>query len=402
MPNKKLNRFIAALLAVFTLSFCFKYILKDYTAEAVTQNQINSLKDQAKELERQKKDLQSQINDLKYDQASVLAKKTVIDQQINVTQEQMTNLNEQIEVYTQYIADKEIEVTQLEQAEQQQWDKFKIRIRAMEENGAIAYVSVLLNATSYEDLLTRVADVGEIMQSDEALYRRLVQTKEETIQAKEDLESAIADQQSQVVLLESKQTELEDQQSQSDELLAQIEGNLDTYNQLYDKIDKESDQVQKEINAKVAELERQQSAANAVAGSGTFIWPTPSSYRVTSPFGKRYHPIYHTYRMHTGIDIGAKYGTNIVAADGGTVITSTYSSSYGNYVVISHGNGITTLYAHMSARLVKVGNSVSQGEVIGRIGSTGASTGPHLHFEISINGSRVDPLNYFSGYTKSY
>ncbi len=399
MRNQKLNRFIAALLAVFSLGLCLQFIWDGTTAEAVTQSQIDSLKEKAYELEQEKKELQSQINALETDQASVMAKKSALDQKIDVTQQQIENINEQIETYTQYIADKEVELAHAQEAENDQLEMFKVRLRAMEELGTISYISVVFNANSYADLLARLADVGEIMESDELLYQQLVLAKLETINAKDTLELAKADQEAQVVQLGEKQTELQEQQQQAQELLIEIENNLDTYNALYDQIDAESDQVQNEINEKVAELERQMAAA--VVGTGTLIWPTPSSYRVTSPFGMRYHPIYHVNRMHTGIDIGASYGSKVVASDSGTVITSVYSSSYGNYIVISHGNGMTTLYAHLSSRLVSKGDTVSQGNVIGYVGSTGASTGPHLHYEVSVNGSRVDPLNYFSGYTIS-
>jgi murein DD-endopeptidase MepM/ murein hydrolase activator NlpD len=157
--------------------------------------------------------------------------------------------------------------------------------------------------------------------------------------------------------------------------------------------------IQAEINKKMEDLKKQM---QTVVGTGNLIWPTPSCSKVSSPYGQRLHPIYHTYRMHSGIDISAKYGANIVAADSGVVIISEYSSSYGNYIVISHGSGVTTLYAHMSSRSKQVGDKVNQGDSIGKVGSTGASTGPHLHFEISVNGSRKNPLEYYSSYTKAW
>ena len=124
------------------------------------------------------------------------------------------------------------------------------------------------------------------------------------------------------------------------------------------------------------------------------MWPCPSCHYLTSYFGWRYHPVYHENRYHSGVDIGASYGATVVAADGGTVITSGYVSGYGECIVINHGNGLTTLYGHMSSRVVSVGQSVSKGQTIGYVGSTGVSTGPHLHWEVTLNGQRVDPLNY--------
>ena len=128
--------------------------------------------------------------------------------------------------------------------------------------------------------------------------------------------------------------------------------------------------------------------------TGSMMWPCPSCHTITSPFGWRYHPIYQTQKYHSGVDIGASYGATIVAADGGTIITAGSVSGYGNCVVINHGNGITTLYGHMSSIAVSVGQKVSKGQTIGYVGSTGNSTGPHLHWEVTVNGVRQNPLNY--------
>ena len=149
-----------------------------------------------------------------------------------------------------------------------------------------------------------------------------------------------------------------------------------------------------QIKALLTQQSRSASGSSAQPSTSGFIWPCPASRYITSYFGRRVHPVYKTVKVHNGLDIGGPNGTNIVAANSGTVIVSEYSSSYGNYIVISHGGGVTTLYAHMSARLVSVGASVSRGQVIGREGSTGISTGPHLHFEVAVNGVRRDPLSY--------
>ncbi len=243
----------------------------------------------------------------------------------------------------------------------------------------------------------RIDFVGEIMEFDENLYQQLEEAKEATVAAKDDLEDAKADQEDLKADLLVREDELNEQVSEADALLAEIESNLDSYTALYDEAEADEAAVQEQINQMVEELEKQE--AGSVAGTGSFIWPTPSCYVVTSTYGMRLHPKYHVYKMHTGIDIGASYGSKVLAADSGKVLTSQYSSSYGNYIVISHGNGTTTLYAHLSSRKVSAGDTVTQGDLIGLVGSTGVSTGPHLHFEISVNGSRVNPLDYFSGYT---
>ena len=178
-------------------------------------------------------------------------------------------------------------------------------------------------------------------------------------------------------------------------LLSKLAEDVGAAKELYEQEKKDAAAVQEEITKKSEELKKTQQHSSAVKGTGTLIWPTPSCNQITSEFGMRYHPVYHEYRMHTGVDIGATYGSNIDAADDGTVIISTYNSSYGNFVVIDHGNGTTTLYAQMSKRLVKFGDTVKQGQIIGYVGSTGNATGTHLHFEVSVNGTRKSPLGYF-------
>jgi murein DD-endopeptidase MepM/ murein hydrolase activator NlpD len=161
--------------------------------------------------------------------------------------------------------------------------------------------------------------------------------------------------------------------------------------------------VDKQIAEMEAELKKLEQEKK-VTSTGSFIWPTNSSRTVTSSFGMRTDPVTgKIYRMHNGIDIGASWGTPILAADSGIVTVASYDQNgYGNYVVVSHSNGTKTLYAHMSAKYVSVGDVVKQGGTIGAVGSTGNSTAPHLHFEIFVGTSRVNPLNYFTNYTTAY
>lgn len=395
--------FMAILMALSVLYVVFS----SYSASAVSQSQIDTLKKQQKDIEKKKQEIKSQINSLEYQQSTALAKKEVLDSQIQLTQDDIANINDQIETYTQLIEVKKDELIQAQKNEDAQWALFKVRIRAMEENGTISYISVIFSANSFSDLLARVDIIGEIMQYDENLYKQLKADKQATKDAQASLETAKTDQEAEKADLVVKQADLQTQLDAADVLLKKIEDDVSAAKELYQQEIDAANKIQSDINKKAAELKKQQEAAAAagkggssVKGSGTLIWPTPSSSIVTSPFGMRYHPIYKQNRTHTGIDIGAKYGTNVLAADSGTVIISEYSSSYGNYIVIGHGNGITTLYAHMSKRNVKVGATVKQGQVIGLVGSTGNSTGPHCHFEVSVNGARVNPLNYFKSYTK--
>jgi murein DD-endopeptidase MepM/ murein hydrolase activator NlpD len=405
MKNKRFARIIAivlALLMVFSVIYGVISSLTQTASAAATQGQIDELKKQAGELDKKKQTIQSELNSLQYEQSSNLAKKSVLDERISLTEEEITNIGEQIETYGRLIEEKADEVVEAQVREDEQLALYKQRIRAMEEYGAISYIAVIFDASSFSDLLARIDFVSDIMNADENTYRRLQDARLETIAAKEALESSKLDQEAERERLVLKEEELVEQVSQAEAVIAALEDSIETSTAHYREINAEREALQETINAKVEELKRQEEArarsgGSTVVGTGQLLWPSAASNYVTSLFGTRYHPIYRYYRMHDGVDIGAKYGTSIYAADSGAVVTSAYSSSYGNYVVLSHGNGMTTLYAHMSSRKVKEGETVSRGAVVGLVGSTGASTGPHLHFEVSINGSRVDPLKYFKG-----
>ncbi|MDR0862884.1 MAG: peptidoglycan DD-metalloendopeptidase family protein [Oscillospiraceae bacterium] len=402
---------LAAIMALSLIYTALSIIGSRANAHAVSQSQIDKLKAQARELSAQKQSVQSEINSLKYDQLSATAKKTVLDNQISLTEQEIDNITEQIEAFGVMIGEKELEVAACKHREDRQWELYKFHMREMEENGTISYLAVVFDASSFSDLLARIDAVGDIMRRDENTYNQLTQTRLETVAAKESLEATKAEQEAERGELVSKQEELVVQLEESLVLIAEIDESLEGVTALYDQLNADSAKLQNEINAKVEELNRQEAAAAAAAaakgttnssatvvGTGSLMWPSKASNLVTSQFGTRKHPIYNVYKTHNGIDIGASYGTNIYAADSGKVITSQYDSSYGNYVVISHGNGMTTLYAHMSSRKVSVGAAVTKGDVIGLVGSTGASTGAHLHFEVSLNGSRTNPLNYFKDY----
>lgn len=370
-------------------------VVSSLTASAVTQSEIDNLKKQQKEIQKKQQEMQSTINSLEYEQSAALAKKQVLDDQIQLTQDEIANISDQIQQYTLLIEAKQLEVIQAQQNEDDQLERYKQRIREMEEYGTISYISVIFEADSFSDLLARINDVGELMEYDKELYEQLKVAKQTTIEAKASLELSKADQVIEKANLEVKNTELNTQLAAADELLDKIEKDIAAAKELYLQEQEAAKQIQSTINKKTEELKKSQQ----VKGTGAFSWPVPSNNIVTSRYGNRWHPIFKEYRMHRGIDIGASYGASILASDGGVVILSAYSSSYGNYVVISHGNGYTSLYAHMSKRSVKEGDKVTKGQRIGLIGSTGNSTGPHLHFEISKDGATTNPLNYFDAST---
>ena len=394
---KKAARLLTALLLALTLTAA-----ELTPALAVTQADIDALKNDAADLTSQRKELESKLDALKDDKSQALAKKQLLDQKVTNTAAQIKNVEAQIADYAALITQTEAELLDAQQREEAQYELFCTRVRAMEERGKVSYWSVLFKAESFTDLLGRMDIVNEIMDADQAVIDQLQALQVEIEEKKASLEASKAESEAAKADLVAKKTELDAQRKEAIALVNEINDNENEYKETLDELDKEEERIQAMIVMKSKELAAQQAAQNggtSNAALGGYIWPVSSHY-ITSTFGGRASPGGIGSTNHKGIDIGrVGYTTEIHAAKAGTVIVSQYSSSYGNYVVVSHGSGNTTLYAHMSSRKVSVGAYVNQGDVLGITGSTGHSTGPHLHFEISENGVRINPLNYLTGYT---
>lgn len=395
---KWFSGFLAAIMTL-TMMLAIPVYLSTPASAAVTQQEIDALKSDANALAQQKKDLQQQLAAVTADKNEALAQKSLLEQQINVIQSQINNIAAQIETYDTLIEEKTQELAQAEEEEAQQYQLFCERVRFMEEEGEVSYWSILFNSSDFSDLLDRFMMVEEIMEYDNAVMDQLIAIREQIEVDKADLETARQEQQTAKEEQEAAKADLKAQEAKVDALVKEISAKEDELEKAEANLKAAAAAMDAEIRKKEKELAAQLAAkgTNIVSEKG-FIWPSYAT-TITSLFGNRIHPITGKANNHTGVDIAAAGGTNILAAKSGIVITSAYNSSYGNYVVISHGNGQTTLYAHMSRRLVSEGQSVTQGQAIGLVGSTGSSTGNHLHFEVRENGTRKDPLSYFVGST---
>lgn len=394
--HKTAVRIIAIILALVLLG---GIILSAISALAVTQAEIDELKRQKDTITKKQAEIQAEINSLQYEQLSAISKKEVLDEQISLTEQKIDVLNQQIVEYEALIAQKKKEAEEYQKKQDERFELYKKRIRTMEENGTISYCAILFEAKTFSDLISRVDFISEIMRYDERVYNDYLKSKQDTLAAKERIETEKRAQEEVRQSVEEEKIVLQQQVAEAQKVIAEIENNIGKYREQYDEMERREKETQDEIERLIADLQKQEKiSGTTVKSTGTYIWPSESSKTVTSEFGTRWHPVYQMYKTHTGVDIGADYGTSILASDSGTVVTSTYSSSYGNYVMINHGGGRTTLYAHMSKRLVSVGDSVSQGDVIGLVGSTGVSTGNHIHFEVTEDGTRVNPLKYFTDY----
>lgn len=352
-----------------------------------TIDEINHLKDSIS-------DVQSQINGLKSEKSSIQSYINQLDKQMNVISGEIADFEEKIEKKIADIEGTKEELDAAQTACEKQYDSMKKRIQFIYETPKASLIEILCSSKNMGELLNRANDVASMSDYDRDMMNKLAATKEEIAVQKETLEAELEE-------LKMMQDELESQKKSVTASINAKKGELSAKaTQIGDATDEQGDyQRQLEEQEKLLdEIEEQiAKAANpdAYQGSATgFIWPCPSYTRISSYFGPRPRPVAGASTNHKGVDLAAPYGADILASASGVVTTSTYSSSAGNYIVIAHGNGISTVYMHASSLLVSVGDTVSQGQVIARVGSTGYSTGNHLHFGVIKNGSYVDPMGY--------
>lgn len=369
-------------------------------ARAVTQDEIDSLKSDAKDLANQTSGIKKELADLKNQRNSALERKYLLDQQITLTVQAIDNTGKQISGFESLLAQTEYELEQNRQQEAEQYAVFCERARVMEEAGTTSYWAVLFKADSFSDLLSRLSDIQEVMNYDQGVLDSLRQLRAQIQAKQEEQEDLKAQSEAAKLELEAQKADLEQQEAEAEALYQEIQANVEVYEEKLEEMNAERDRIQAEIVKKSEELARQLAMT---ATKGGYIWPETVSRRITSPQGPRNTGIKGASTNHKGVDIGGVgTSTSVLATKAGVVITSALHRSYGNYVVISHGPGNTTLYAHMSSRAVKEGDTVTQGQVIGITGSTGVSSGPHLHYEITEGGVRVNPLDYLPGWIKAW
>lgn len=371
-------------------------ILGGTAGAAVTQEEIDKLKDSAASLAQQKKNLNNELAALEDQIDGALDRKLVVEREIAVVEAQITNTEALIAKYDELIVQEEANLAAAQEVEAKHFEAFCQRVRTMEEQGTATYWQILFNAADFTDLLDRAMMISEVVEYDNAVKDAVEQARTAVEEAKASLETSRAEQVSAKEALEAQNAELTVKKATIDTLLAELQAKQDYYESKMADLNAAAAAMDKEIAAKQKELERQIAASKIQFETGSgYVWPVDGCYVITSFFGPRIHPITKKAGNHGGTDVRASYGTKIKSARGGVVLTSTYNSSYGNYVVVSHGNGESTLYAHMSKRAVSEGAVVKQGQTLGYVGSTGSSTGNHLHYEVRINNVRVDALDYY-------
>ena len=380
------------ILVLLILAACFSCVPQSAFA-AVSQSQIDEVKRKRDQVYEEKQAQQEIIDELSASRDDIISQKMALEEKVAMTREQIALNNQEIELYEDMIAQKQEEVIQAKALEDLQLERYRARIRAMEENGQLDLFVLLSESQSISDLLSALDDAGDIMQSDRALEDQYIAARK-AHEAKKDeyeeyksglvaIQEMLSDERDQLEL------DIEFQQQIIDELQQQISENEDLI---------------AEINARWAELDQEvvelqekydeQHTPGSLWGAAGLIWPC-GTYYITSLAGYRVHPVTGAGRSHTGIDIGVPNGDPIWAAAAGTVTMAGWNGNYGNCVMVTHGNGYTTVYGHLSGIAVSYGQSVNMGQTIGYCGSTGLTTGPHLHFEIREGGAFLNPMDFF-------
>ena len=320
-----------------------------------------------------------------------------LDAELEIVEDDIYFISNEIVKTENLLAQTEEYLHAAEESKAVQFEALKSRIRYMHENGVSGYLQILFKATSISDLLNRVDYINQIITYDKNLYAKLQETEDKITDFKTDRERIKKEQEFLKSQHLTKKASLEEALTKKSQLITLLWNEEKRYEQQIRDIEAEDKRISDMIKAAELEAARRANEANqkAVYTGGQVGWPVPSSQRISSNYGNRINPINKKPEFHKGIDIGAAHGANIIAAEGGTVIASEWMGGYGNTIIIMHGGGLTTLYAHCSSMLVSKGSTVTKGQAIAKIGSTGYSTGPHLHFEVRFNGNAQNPFpNY--------
>ena len=402
--------------AIMLLSLVLGLIPAKVSARSSSEirKQLNALKEEKKEITAQIKEVRGQYNANSDEIDALVEQKNGIDQEITLLHQEVDNINQQIAAYALLIADKQDELDNAQVRLDYLNEKSKERIRAMEEEGTLSYWSIIFKANDFSDLLDRLDMIQEINAADQRRLADIAEAAQYVASAQMELAGEKTELEAVRVELDASEVVLEEKRAEADKILTELIAKGEEYQAMLD----ESEELQDELMKEIAQAEKDLKAAEYKEWLATYVPPTtlpsgtdttpssqaPSSsgwikplksYSITSAFGMRKHPVLGYERMHNGVDMAAPAGTPIYAAKSGKVTTASYQAGgAGNYVSINHGDGFSSVYMHMTRYIVSKGQYVQAGQVIGYVGSTGISTGNHLHFGISYKGEYVNPMRY--------
>ena len=347
------------------------------------------------------KEQEELLNKVKKDKETALNAKKQIDNEVDQISGEISDINSEIASYDQVIAQKQQELDEAMASTTEQNDLLKKRLRVMYEDGLTSYLEILFSAESFSDFISKYNMIGDILEYDNKILEEKKVAEQEIEEKKIALETEKGKQENAKQALESKQSLLTAKQKQQEEFVNELESDEQEAKKVMAQLEAEEANILNQIAAQQRQAAQSQQQNNsgsgnasggAVAATGGYIWPCHGT--VTCEFGPRIHPITKVYSNHSGMDIGVPKGTKIVAIADGVVTTAGWNNVYGNYVIINHGNGLSSLYGHNTSLNVSVGQTVKQGQQIAAAGSTGWSTGNHCHLSVIKNGTYVNPRNY--------
>lgn len=352
---------------------------------------VSELQTQKAQIQKELGQVNENLENLQIELTDALKAISQVDAQIVDGENKLAETNKELEGLKEEINKTQEKLNIVEKKYQTQKEMCEKRLVALYEMGETTYLDVLLNSKNIVDFISRYYLIGEIAQYDNDILEDVAKEKKSIEEIKQQIDE--------------KNENLKAIQASQEKTLIALGNAKAIKNSYANSLTKEEQELQEQINqyqnqlnvldSQILVLTMPDISSNYIGGE--FLWPTPGYTTITSDYGTRLHPILQTYRTHYGIDIGAPSGANVVAVNSGVVTTASYLSSYGNSVIIDHGGGISTIYAHGSEILTSVGTTVNKGDVIMKVGSTGLSTGPHLHFGVSVDGSYVNPWPYLKG-----
>lgn len=387
---------------ILAAGLCAAAASSSRTAAVNYDSQIKKAQEEKKEYNKRAQELQEEMEELEKDKEDAMTYIEKLDKKMSALEGELDKLNGEIADTDKKLKAAQAELSEAEAAEERQYITMKRRIKYMYENGSQDYLEILLSSGSISELLNRAEYIEKISAYDKNIFNEYQRTKERVAARRQEIENHLTELEGMKEEAAAEKRALKELKGKKKKEIQRYNDKLETSQDMADRfarqVAKAEAEVERLLEAKQDEIDRQnaQGSGNSGGGNGTLRWPLNVSGRISSGFGPRTSPTAGASSYHRGLDIAVAYGTPIVAAGDGTVATASYSSSEGNYVMISHGNRLYTIYMHCSRLAVSAGDKVSRGQVIAYVGSTGISTGPHLHFGVSKNGSYVNPLSYVS------
>lgn len=340
---------------------------------------------------KEKQEALDKIKSAEEKKDDIVAESEALDREIDIVQTEIYEIDEIISEADAEIKEKEDEIAEHEKNIEARDEEFRQVLRSMDETSASSYLELLLSSKSFSEFLAHIETINEITRHDTSIIDEMISLKNSVESAKSVIETKKSEQEEAREIASGRESDLQKKLDAKEALTKQLEQDIESYKKVYEKARQEEENLKASLSSSLSKT-----TDSVKYTGGKFCWPAPSYVRISSPYGYRVHPIYKTQKFHSGVDLAAPGGSNILAAADGVVVMSGWNGGYGNCLVIDHGGGTSTLYGHASKLLVSKGAKVTKGQVIAKVGTTGNSTGNHLHFEVLINGKTTNPMPYIS------